>query len=111
MTAPIMCDLRRTAVCVSQGDEVVLQSTFTSQGEHVKLCLAAEGFGTRLCRLEPTSNCKVKSSSSPCPFLCDCQSTFVPLLCELLSDLSYRTFKMLTYCLDVRFLQISQLFF
>ncbi|KAM3606327.1 uncharacterized protein V6R79_014397 [Siganus canaliculatus] len=40
------------------GDEVVLQSIFTSQGEHVKLCLAAEGFGNRLCRLESTSNCK-----------------------------------------------------
>ncbi|XP_061915089.1 ryanodine receptor 2-like isoform X1 [Entelurus aequoreus] len=40
------------------GDEVVLQSTFTSQEEHVKLCLAAEGFGCRLCRLEVTSNCK-----------------------------------------------------
>ncbi|XP_068183975.1 ryanodine receptor 2 isoform X2 [Antennarius striatus] len=40
------------------GDEVVLQSIFTSQEEHVKLCLAAEGFGNRLCRLESTSNCK-----------------------------------------------------
>lgn len=46
--------------CPSQGDEVVLQSTFTIQEEHAKLCLAAEGFGSRLCRLEPTSNCKVK---------------------------------------------------
>lgn len=45
----------------SQGDEVVLQSIFTSHGEHVKICLAAEGFGTRLCRLEPISNCKVSS--------------------------------------------------
>lgn len=43
----------------TQGDEVVLQSTFTSQAEHVKLCLAAEGFGSRLCRLEATSNCQV----------------------------------------------------
>lgn len=41
---------------------MVLQSIFTSQEEHVKLCLAAEGFGSRLCRLESTSNCKVKSS-------------------------------------------------
>ncbi|KAM9808663.1 ryanodine receptor 2 isoform 4-T4 [Syngnathus typhle] len=40
------------------GDEVVLQSVFTSQEEHVKVCLAAEGFGSRLCRLEATSNCK-----------------------------------------------------
>lgn len=44
----------------SQGDDVVLQSVFTSQEEHLKLCLAAEGFGSRLCRLEATSNCKVK---------------------------------------------------
>uniref|UniRef100_A0A3B3YY67 Ryanodine receptor 2b (cardiac) n=1 Tax=Poecilia mexicana TaxID=48701 RepID=A0A3B3YY67_9TELE len=43
------------------GDEVVLQSTFTSHNEHLKLCLAAEGFGSRLCRLEPTSNCKVQN--------------------------------------------------
>lgn len=49
-------------VLLFQGDDVVLQSIFTSQDEHVKLCLAAEGFGTRLCRLESTSNCKVKSS-------------------------------------------------
>lgn len=41
---------------------MVLQSIFTLHGEHVKICLAAEGFGTRLCRLEPISNCKVTSS-------------------------------------------------
>lgn len=46
-------------VCPFQGDEVVLQSTFTIQEEHMKLCLASEGFGTRLCRLESTFNCKV----------------------------------------------------
>ncbi|XP_068576132.1 ryanodine receptor 2 isoform X5 [Cebidichthys violaceus] len=52
------------------GDEVVLQSTFTSQEEHVKLCLAAEGFGSRLCRLEPTSNCKnVPPDLSVCGFV------------------------------------------
>lgn len=49
-------------VLLFQGDDVVLQSIFASQDEHVKLCLAAEGFGSRLCRLESTSNCKVKSS-------------------------------------------------
>lgn len=48
-------------IFLSQGDEVVLQSIFTSHGEHAKICLAAEGFGTRLCRLEPISNCKVTS--------------------------------------------------
>ncbi|XP_068597641.1 ryanodine receptor 2-like [Brachionichthys hirsutus] len=52
------------------GDEVVLQSIFTSQEEHVKLCLAAEGFGNRLCRLESTSNCKnVPPDLSVCGFL------------------------------------------
>ncbi|KAE8280778.1 Ryanodine receptor 2 [Larimichthys crocea] len=52
------------------GDDVVLQSTFTSQEEHVKLCLAAEGFGSRLCRLEATSNCKnVPPDLSVCGFV------------------------------------------
>nr|XP_043902413.1 ryanodine receptor 2-like [Solea senegalensis] len=52
------------------GDEVVLQSTLTSQEEHVKLCLAAEGFGSRLCRLESTSNCKnVPPDLSVCGFV------------------------------------------
>ncbi|XP_045927387.1 ryanodine receptor 2 [Micropterus dolomieu] len=52
------------------GDEVVLQSTFTSQEEQVKLCLAAEGFGSRLCRLESTSNCKnVPPDLSVCGFV------------------------------------------
>ncbi|CAB1444212.1 unnamed protein product, partial [Pleuronectes platessa] len=52
------------------GDELVLQSTFTSQEEHVKLCLAAEGFGSRLCRLESTSNCKnVPPDLSVCGFV------------------------------------------
>nr|XP_040034926.1 ryanodine receptor 2 [Gasterosteus aculeatus aculeatus] len=52
------------------GDEVVLQSTFTSLEEHVKICLGAEGFGSRLCRLEPTSNCKnVPPDLSVCGFV------------------------------------------
>ncbi|KAM4598949.1 ryanodine receptor 2 [Fundulus diaphanus] len=52
------------------GDEVVLQSTFTSHDGHLKLCLAAEGFGSRLCRLEPTSNCKnVPPDLSVCGFV------------------------------------------
>ncbi|XP_047191096.1 ryanodine receptor 2-like isoform X3 [Scophthalmus maximus] len=55
---------------IRTGDEVVLQSTFTSQEEHVKLCLAAEGFGSRLCRLESTSNCKnVPPDLSVCGFV------------------------------------------
>ncbi|XP_029031557.1 ryanodine receptor 2 isoform X4 [Betta splendens] len=53
-----------------KGDEVVLQSTFTSQAEHAKLCLAAEGFGSRLCRLEATSNCQnVPPDLSVCGFV------------------------------------------
>uniref|UniRef100_H3C4X6 Ryanodine receptor 2b (cardiac) n=1 Tax=Tetraodon nigroviridis TaxID=99883 RepID=H3C4X6_TETNG len=52
------------------GDEVVLQSIFTLRGEHVKICLAAEGFGTRLCRLEPIFNCKnVPPDVSVCGFV------------------------------------------
>ncbi|XP_077438566.1 ryanodine receptor 2-like [Vanacampus margaritifer] len=52
------------------GDEVVLQSVFTSQEEHVKVCLAAEGFGSRLCRLEAASNCKnVPPDLSVCGFI------------------------------------------
>uniref|UniRef100_A0A3B3BSZ3 Inositol 1,4,5-trisphosphate/ryanodine receptor domain-containing protein n=1 Tax=Oryzias melastigma TaxID=30732 RepID=A0A3B3BSZ3_ORYME len=52
------------------GDEVVLQSTFTHQEEHLKLCLAAEGFGSRLCKLESVSNCKnVPPDLSVCGFV------------------------------------------
>nr|3QR5_A Chain A, Cardiac Ca2+ release channel [Mus musculus]3QR5_B Chain B, Cardiac Ca2+ release channel [Mus musculus] len=39
-------------------DEVVLQCTATIHKEQQKLCLAAEGFGNRLCFLESTSNSK-----------------------------------------------------
>ncbi|KAF3708096.1 Ryanodine receptor 2 [Channa argus] len=52
------------------GDEVVLQCTITSEVEHVKLCLAAEGFGSRLCRIEPTSNCQnIPPDLSVCGFV------------------------------------------
>uniref|UniRef100_A0A3Q3K423 Ryanodine receptor 2b (cardiac) n=1 Tax=Monopterus albus TaxID=43700 RepID=A0A3Q3K423_MONAL len=73
------------------GDEVVLQSTFTSQEEHVKLCLAAEGFGSRLCRLEPTSNCKnVPPDLSVCGFvLAQCLS--VRALQEMLAHSKHLT--------------------
>ncbi|XP_061600533.1 ryanodine receptor 2 isoform X1 [Cololabis saira] len=68
------------------GDEVVLQSTFTCQEEHLKVCLAAEGFGSRLCRLEPTSNCKnVPPDLSVCGFvLAQCLS--VRALQEMLAQ-------------------------
>lgn len=45
-----------------QDDEVVLQCTATVHKEQQKLCLAAEGFGNRLCFLESTSNSKVGNS-------------------------------------------------
>ncbi|MXQ92052.1 hypothetical protein E5288_WYG009894 [Bos mutus] len=43
-----------------EDDEVVLQCTATIHKEQQKLCLAAEGFGNRLCFLESTSNSKVR---------------------------------------------------
>lgn len=46
-------------LCCVQDDEVVLQCSATVQKEQQKLCLAAEGFGNRLCFLESTSNSKV----------------------------------------------------
>ncbi|KAM3863107.1 ryanodine receptor 2-like [Diretmus argenteus] len=72
--------------CLRTGDEVVLQSTVTSQEQHVKLCLAAEGFGSRLCCLEPTSNCKnVPPDLSVCAFvLAQCLS--VRALQEMLAS-------------------------
>uniref|UniRef100_A0A3B4F2B9 Ryanodine receptor 2b (cardiac) n=1 Tax=Pundamilia nyererei TaxID=303518 RepID=A0A3B4F2B9_9CICH len=80
------------------GDEVVLQSTFTSQEEHVKLCLAAEGFGSRLCRLEPTSNCKnVPPDLSVCGFvLAQCLS--VRALQEMLAHKYFGMFTELFTC-------------
>lgn len=41
---------------------MVLQCTATVHKEQQKLCLAAEGFGNRLCFLESTSNSKVLMS-------------------------------------------------
>uniref|UniRef100_A0A8D2QHR4 Ryanodine receptor 2 n=1 Tax=Zonotrichia albicollis TaxID=44394 RepID=A0A8D2QHR4_ZONAL len=50
-------------------DEVVLQCTATVHKEQQKLCLAAEGFGNRLCFLESTSNSKnVPPDLSICTF-------------------------------------------
>ncbi|VTJ63591.1 Hypothetical predicted protein [Marmota monax] len=56
---PLLC-------CASQqgpDDEVVLQCTATIHKEQQKLCLAAEGFGNRLCFLESTSNSKQSGCS------------------------------------------------
>ncbi|CAB1312737.1 unnamed protein product, partial [Coregonus sp. 'balchen'] len=67
-------------------DEVVLQCIFMSQLEHLKLCLAAEGFGCRFCCLESTSSCKnVSPDLSVCAFvLAQCLS--VRALQEMLAN-------------------------
>ncbi|KAL0964499.1 hypothetical protein UPYG_G00324660 [Umbra pygmaea] len=55
---------------IRMDDEVVLQCIYTTKQEHLKLCLATEGFGRRLCRLESTSNCKnVPPDLSMCAFV------------------------------------------
>ena len=41
---------------------MVLQCTAAAHKEQQKLCLAAEGFGNRLCFLESTSNSKVRQA-------------------------------------------------
>uniref|UniRef100_A0A8D0ZKS0 Ryanodine receptor 2 n=1 Tax=Sus scrofa TaxID=9823 RepID=A0A8D0ZKS0_PIG len=67
-------------------DEVVLQCTATIQKEQQKLCLAAEGFGNRLCFLESTSNSKnVPPDLSICTFVLE-QSLSVRALQEMLAN-------------------------
>ncbi|KAJ7416518.1 ryanodine receptor 2-like protein [Pitangus sulphuratus] len=71
---------------VGQDDEVVLQCTATVQKEQQKLCLAAEGFGNRLCFLESTSNSKnVPPDLSICTFVLE-QSLSVRALQEMLAN-------------------------
>uniref|UniRef100_A0A803U0V5 Ryanodine receptor 2 n=1 Tax=Anolis carolinensis TaxID=28377 RepID=A0A803U0V5_ANOCA len=67
-------------------DEVVLQCTATAHKEQQKLCLAAEGFGNRLCFLESTSNSKnVPPDLSICNFVLE-QSLSVRALQEMLAN-------------------------
>ncbi|XP_072425167.1 ryanodine receptor 3 isoform X3 [Chiloscyllium punctatum] len=67
-------------------DEVVLQSTATIQKEQRKFCLSAEGFGSRLCFLEPTSEAKyVPPDLSICVFVLE-QSLSVRALQEMLTS-------------------------
>uniref|UniRef100_A0A670I8M0 Ryanodine receptor 2 n=1 Tax=Podarcis muralis TaxID=64176 RepID=A0A670I8M0_PODMU len=67
-------------------DEVVLQCTATAHKEQQKLCLAAEGFGNRLCFLESTSNSKnVPPDLSICTFVLE-QSLSVRALQEMLAN-------------------------
>uniref|UniRef100_A0A2I3SYJ4 Ryanodine receptor 2 n=1 Tax=Pan troglodytes TaxID=9598 RepID=A0A2I3SYJ4_PANTR len=69
-----------------QDDEVVLQCTATIHKEQQKLCLAAEGFGNRLCFLESTSNSKnVPPDLSICTFVLE-QSLSVRALQEMLAN-------------------------
>ncbi|XP_056343727.1 LOW QUALITY PROTEIN: ryanodine receptor 2 [Oenanthe melanoleuca] len=67
-------------------DEVVLQCTATVHKEQQKLCLAAEGFGNRLCFLESTSNSKnVPPDLSICTSVLE-QSLSVRALQEMLAN-------------------------
>uniref|UniRef100_A0A669NXZ3 Ryanodine receptor 2 n=1 Tax=Phasianus colchicus TaxID=9054 RepID=A0A669NXZ3_PHACC len=71
---------------VTWDDEVVLQCTATVHKEQQKLCLAAEGFGNRLCFLESTSNSKnVPPDLSICTFVLE-QSLSVRALQEMLAN-------------------------
>uniref|UniRef100_A0A096M2M4 Ryanodine receptor 2b (cardiac) n=1 Tax=Poecilia formosa TaxID=48698 RepID=A0A096M2M4_POEFO len=70
----------------AQDDEVVLQCSATIQKEQQKLCLAAEGFGNRLCFLESISNSKnVPPDLSICTFVLE-QSLSVRALQEMLAS-------------------------
>nr|4I2S_A Chain A, Ryanodine receptor 1 [Oryctolagus cuniculus] len=67
-------------------DEVVLQCSATVLKEQLKLCLAAEGFGNRLCFLEPTSNAQnVPPDLAICCFTLE-QSLSVRALQEMLAN-------------------------
>ncbi|XP_068280692.1 ryanodine receptor 1-like, partial [Nyctibius grandis] len=66
-------------------DEVVLQCTSSRGKEQLKLCLSAEGFGNRLCALEPTSNAQnVPPDLAGCCFVLE-QSLSVRALQEMLA--------------------------
>uniref|UniRef100_A0A8C5FWP2 Ryanodine receptor 2 n=1 Tax=Gadus morhua TaxID=8049 RepID=A0A8C5FWP2_GADMO len=76
---------------LSQDDEVVLQCSATLHKEQQKLCLAAEGFGNRLCFLESTSNSKnVPPDLSICAFVLE-QSLSVRALQEMLANTEEKT--------------------
>ncbi|XP_021095480.1 ryanodine receptor 1 isoform X6 [Heterocephalus glaber] len=67
-------------------DEVILQCSATVLKEQLKLCLAAEGFGNRLCFLEPTSNAQnVPPDLAICCFILE-QSLSVRALQEMLAN-------------------------
>ncbi|XP_023662899.1 ryanodine receptor 1b isoform X3 [Paramormyrops kingsleyae] len=67
-------------------DQVVLQCTATVVKEQIKLCLSSEGFGNRLCFLEPTSNAQnVPPDLAICCFTLE-QSLSVRALQEMLAN-------------------------
>ncbi|XP_051788410.1 ryanodine receptor 1-like isoform X7 [Erpetoichthys calabaricus] len=67
-------------------DEVVLQCTASILKDQIKLCLAAEGFGNRLCFLESTSNAqKVPPDLAICSLVLE-QSLSVRALQEMLAN-------------------------
>ncbi|NXV71424.1 RYR1 protein, partial [Atlantisia rogersi] len=69
-------------------DEVVLQCSAALLKEPLKLCLSAEGFGNRLCSLEPTSNAQnVPPDLAVCCFVLE-QSLSVRALQEMLANSS-----------------------
>ncbi|KTG07484.1 hypothetical protein cypCar_00037884 [Cyprinus carpio] len=78
------------SLCFRQDDEVVLQCSAMVHKEQQKLCLAAEGFGNRLCFLESTSNSKnVPPDLSICTFVLE-QSLSVRALQEMLANTEER---------------------
>ncbi|CAF94369.1 unnamed protein product [Tetraodon nigroviridis] len=80
-----------SSVCVCsldsmEDDEVVLQCSATIQNDQQKICLAAEGFGNRLCFLESISNSKnVPPDLSICAFVLE-HSLSVRALQEILAN-------------------------
>uniref|UniRef100_H2MVY7 Ryanodine receptor 2b (cardiac) n=1 Tax=Oryzias latipes TaxID=8090 RepID=H2MVY7_ORYLA len=74
-----------------EDDEVVLQCSATVHKEQQKLCLAAEGFGNRLCFLESISNSKnVPPDLSICTFVLE-QSLSVRALQEMLANIKEKS--------------------
>uniref|UniRef100_A0A8K9WN68 Ryanodine receptor 1 n=1 Tax=Oncorhynchus mykiss TaxID=8022 RepID=A0A8K9WN68_ONCMY len=69
-----------------QDDQVVLQCTASVLKEQIKLCLACEGFGNRLCYLETTSNAQnCPPDLAICAFVLE-QSLSVRALQEMLAN-------------------------
>ncbi|KAL1264894.1 hypothetical protein QQF64_005249, partial [Cirrhinus molitorella] len=86
----ITLNIRDAHLTLVKDDEVVLQCSAMVHKEQQKLCLAAEGFGNRLCFLESTSNSKnVPPDLSICTFVLE-QSLSVRALQEMLANTEER---------------------